>query len=64
MCKKTWKEYPDGLLSLIYEEKGISEEYLELCDKTVKIPMTGTTQSLNVSVATGIVLFEIVKQRL
>ena len=46
------------------EEKGISEEYLQLCDNKVKIPMTGTFQSLNVSVATGILLFEIVKQRL
>lgn len=46
------------------EEKGISDEYLELCDRKVKIPMTGSTQSLNVSVATGIILFEIVKQRL
>jgi 23S rRNA (guanosine2251-2'-O)-methyltransferase len=46
------------------EEKGISDEYLDLCDQKVKIPMTGSTQSLNVSVATGIILFEIVKQRL
>lgn len=46
------------------EEKGISDEYLELCDQKVRIPMTGSTQSLNVSVATGIILFEIVKQRL
>ena len=46
------------------EEKGISEEYLKLCDETVKIPMTGTVQSLNVAVATGIILFEVVKQRM
>jgi len=45
------------------EEKGVSEEYLKLCDKIVKIPMVGTVQSLNVSVATGIILFEVVKQR-
>lgn len=46
------------------EDKGIAEEYIKLCDKTVKIPMAGTMQSLNVSVAAGIILFEIVKQRL
>ncbi|MCB2220491.1 MAG: 23S rRNA (guanosine(2251)-2'-O)-methyltransferase RlmB [Bacteroidetes bacterium] len=46
------------------EEKGVSEAYLELCDEMVKIPMMGETQSLNVSVATGIVLFEAVKQRI
>lgn len=46
------------------EEKGIAEEHLEICDKFVKIPMTGTFQSLNVSVAAGIILFEIVKQRM
>jgi len=46
------------------EESGISEEYLKLCDEEVQIPMTGETQSLNVSVATGIILFEGVKQRL
>jgi len=45
------------------EEDGISKEYLKLCDKTVKIPLTGETESLNVSVASGIILFEIVKQR-
>lgn len=45
------------------EENGISGEYLKLCDEAVKIPMPGHTASLNVSVATGIVLFEAVRQR-
>jgi len=45
------------------EEKGVSEAYLELCNEIVSIPMLGETQSLNVSVATGIILFEGVKQR-
>ncbi len=45
------------------EEDGISAEYLKLCDKTGKIPMTGPVESLNVSVATGISLFEVVRQR-
>lgn len=46
------------------EENGISGEYLKRSDLQVKIPMPGTIASLNVSVATGIVLFEAVKQRL
>ncbi len=46
------------------EENGISGEYLKRSDVQVKIPMSGSIASLNVSVATGIVLFEVVKQRL
>jgi 23S rRNA (guanosine2251-2'-O)-methyltransferase len=46
------------------EENGISNEYLKRSDMQVKIPMPGKIASLNVSVATGIVLFEAVKQRL
>lgn len=46
------------------EENGISNEYLKRSDLQVKIPMIGKIASLNVSVATGIVLFEAVKQRL
>ncbi len=46
------------------EENGISNEYLKRCDLQVKIPMVGKIASLNVSVATGIVLFEAMKQRL
>lgn len=46
------------------EENGISDEYLKRSDKRVKIPMLGTIESLNVSVATGIILFETVKQRI
>ncbi len=46
------------------EENGISGEYLKRSDLQVKIPMPGNTASLNVGVATGIILFEAVKQRL
>ena len=45
------------------EEKGVAEEFLKICQEHLTIPMTGTTQSLNVSVAAGIILFEVVKQR-
>ncbi len=46
------------------EENGISNEYIKRSDIQVKIPMVGNIASLNVSVATGIILFEAVKQRL
>lgn len=45
------------------EEDGISGEYLKRADVRVMIPMAGTISSLNVSVATGIILFEILRQR-
>ncbi len=45
------------------EEDGVSSEYLKLCDKKAKIPMNGKIASLNVSVATGIILYEVLRQR-
>lgn len=45
------------------EEDGISAEYLKKSDTTVYIPMAGNTASLNVSVASGVILFEALKQR-
>ncbi|MBO7408976.1 MAG: 23S rRNA (guanosine(2251)-2'-O)-methyltransferase RlmB [Paludibacteraceae bacterium] len=45
------------------EEKGIYEENLKLCTDRVKLPMTGTIESLNVSVAAGVMLYEAVRQR-
>lgn len=46
------------------EEKGIYEENLKLCNEKVRIPMTGTIESLNVSVAAGVFIYEVVRQRL
>lgn len=45
------------------EEDGISGEYLKRSDVRVQIPMVGTISSLNVSVATGIILFDVLRQR-
>ena len=44
------------------EGKGISKSVLQLCDKTIRIPMKGKIKSLNVSVACGIILVEISKK--
>ena len=46
------------------EENGISGEFLKFSDEKVKIPILGNIESLNVSVACGVILYEIVRQRL
>jgi len=45
------------------EEDGVSGEYLKLCDQQVAIPLQGNIQSLNVSVACGVLLYETLRQR-
>ena len=45
------------------EENGISGEYMKRADAIVKIPMSGKIESLNVSVAAGMILSEVVRQR-
>ncbi|KOF02536.1 RNA methyltransferase [Roseivirga seohaensis subsp. aquiponti] len=45
------------------EEDGISPEYLKLADQLCKLPIKGNIESLNVSVATSVVLYEVVRQR-
>ena len=45
------------------EEKGVSQSVLRLLDGLISIPMLGKTKSLNVSVAAGAILFEILRQR-
>ncbi len=45
------------------EEDGISPDLLNLADVKLKVPMSGQIQSLNVSVAAGIMLFEVARQR-
>ncbi len=45
------------------EEKGMRRLTSELCDFLVRIPMHGSVSSLNISVATGVCLFEMIRQR-
>jgi len=45
------------------EEDGVSPEFLKMCDARAKIPMNGKIASLNVSVATGVILYEAIRQR-
>lgn len=45
------------------EDKGVAYEHLALCDEWIKIPLYGSIESLNVSVAAGVVIYEAIKQR-
>ena len=46
------------------EEHGVYQPLMKICDDQFQIPMTGNFESLNVSVAAGIILYEAMKQRI
>ncbi|MFW5820222.1 MAG: 23S rRNA (guanosine(2251)-2'-O)-methyltransferase RlmB [Bacteroidota bacterium] len=64
--KKIFHASLSGPLALLMgsEDKGISENLLYLCEDSFSIPMSGKTESLNVSVAASIAMYEVVRQRL
>lgn len=45
------------------ERIGISKEQIALCDELIRVPMAGYVESLNLSVATALVLYEVLRQR-
>lgn len=45
------------------EERGISGDVLNMCDSRISIPMLGKIESLNVSAAAAVLLYEVVRQR-
>lgn len=56
--------YPKDMILLMgSEQKGLQPEHLALCDAVVTIPLVGNVDSLNVSVAASIVMFEIFHQK-
>ena len=57
-------DYKKKVIVIGNEANGVSKEILDLADKKVKIPMLGRTESLNAAVATGIVTYEYVRQKL
>lgn len=60
-----WQADLSGQVALLVgsEGEGLSQKTLDRCDQAVLIPMTGTSTSLNVGVAAGIILYEIQRQR-
>ena len=52
---------PGEKLALIFgnEVKGVQQEVVNLCDKTIEIPQFGTKHSFNISVSAGIVLWDL-----
>lgn len=68
--EKTDRLYPDAnyllptAIVMGSEDTGISKEVLALCDDLVSIPILGSIESLNVSVAAGVIVYEAVRQRM
>ncbi|MEA4948825.1 MAG: 23S rRNA (guanosine(2251)-2'-O)-methyltransferase RlmB [Petrimonas sp.] len=67
--EKAAKNYTDTDLSVPVailmgsEDEGVSPEILRICDELIKIPQFGSIQSLNVSVAAGVMVYEVIRQR-
>ena len=57
-------DYKKSAIIIGNEANGVSQEVMETADKKVKIPMLGKTESLNAAVATGVMLYEYVRQKL
>ena len=57
-------DYPDPLVVLMGSERqGLTPEQIGICDSLVRIPMVGQSDSLNLSVATAVILYEVFNQR-
>ena len=67
--EKATKDYTEADMTLPLalvmgaEDKGISTEILSLVDTTVSLPQYGKIASLNVSVAAGVMIYEVLRQR-
>ena len=46
------------------EANGVSKEVQEISDEKAIIPMLGKTESLNASIATGVILYEYIRQKI
>ena len=64
-AKKDYQEvgYGSNLVLLMGSERqGLQKELMNVCDEMVSIPMTGKSDSLNLAVATGVMLYEVYNQ--
>ncbi|MDR2854474.1 MAG: 23S rRNA (guanosine(2251)-2'-O)-methyltransferase RlmB [Prevotellaceae bacterium] len=63
-CNYTQLSYTEPVaLVLGAEDEGISPEVLRVCSERAAIPLFGSIQSLNVSVAAGVLMYEVIRQR-
>ncbi|OLY92539.1 23S rRNA (guanosine(2251)-2'-O)-methyltransferase RlmB [Cnuella takakiae] len=60
--KLEWKE--PAAVVMGSEDKGVYPALMKICDETFRIPMAGSFESLNVSVAAGMILYEAMKTRM
>ena len=60
-----WESDLSGGLALVFgaEGKGLRPLVRRTCDELVSIPLEGTVESLNVSVAAGVLVYEAIRQR-
>lgn len=59
-----WFEYPPAVVVLMGSERmGLQEHHVAICDAVVSIPMHGSSDSLNLAVATALVVYEVFNQR-
>ena len=62
-CDYRQIQFPQPLIVLMGSEReGLQSEHYSMCDKVVKIPMIGRSDSLNLAVATGIMIYEVFNQ--
>lgn len=57
-------DYKKKIIVIGNEANGVSKEVLDMADEKVKIPMLGKTESLNAAVATGVIAYEYVRQKI
>lgn len=64
-AKVLWEQNYRGKIAVLVgnEAKGISEIAQKMVDQNIYLPMFGLTESLNVSVAAGIFLYEVIRQK-
>lgn len=62
---RLWTDLPAGTIALVLGEErgGLSPRLRAVCDQMVRLPMTGRADSLNVAVAAGVVMYELVRRR-
>jgi tRNA G18 (ribose-2'-O)-methylase SpoU len=63
---RLWTELPEGPIALVLgeERRGLSATLTGMCDWAVRLPIVGKADSLNVSVAAGVAMYEVLRRRM